>query len=118
MFEPSPIYQLLMYADHRRQISYDELLRWAKEFGVRIPEMFDPVETLAYDHVPTFAPSPRTSLPLVLLFELQAHAYAEGWIGLDRVLSWAEERELEDHEVMILLERCAVEGHSLEPAPA
>jgi hypothetical protein len=45
-----------------------------------------------------------------------AHAYAEGWVGLDRVLSWAEERELEDEEVIMLLERCASEGHSLEPS--
>ena len=41
-----------------------------------------------------------------------AWAYAEGWIGLDRVLSWAEEQELEDEETKTLLERCATEGHA------
>jgi len=111
MFEPTPIYKLLMFADHRRQISYGELLRWASEFGISIPDIFDPQEASAYDHVPAFAPSPRRSLPLVFLFELLAHAYAEGWIGLDCVLAWAEERELEDDQVMMLLERCASEGH-------
>lgn len=103
---------------HKRQISYGELLRWAKEFGFHIPDMFDPVETKAHDHVAGFAPAPRRSLPLVFLFELVALAYAEGWIGLDCVLSWAEGRELQDDEVMTLLERCASEGHSLEPSQA
>ena len=41
-----------------------------------------------------------------------AWAYAEVWIGLDRVLSWAEEQELEDEETKTLLERCATEGHA------
>jgi hypothetical protein len=56
-------------------------------------------------------------LPLVFLFEIVAHSYAEGWIGLDRVLSWAEECELEDDQVMALLGRCASEGHSFDPTP-
>jgi hypothetical protein len=118
VFEPTPIYKLLMYADHQRQIPYDQLLRWAAEFGVRIPDIFDPKETKAYDDVPAYAPSPRRRLPLVFLFELVALAYAEGWIGLDRVLAWAEERELEEDQVMTLLERCASEGHSFEPTAA
>jgi hypothetical protein len=118
VIEPTPIYELLMYADHQRQLPYDQLLRWAAEFGVRVPDIFDPEETNAYDRVPAFAPSPRRSLPLVLLFDLMALAYAEGWIGLDSVLSWAEERGLEDDEVMTLLERCAFEGHSFEQTPA
>jgi hypothetical protein len=107
-----------MYADHHRQISYEELLRWAKEFGVCIPDIFDPIETKAYDNVSGFAPSPHPRLPLVLLLELVAQAYAQGWLGLDRVLAWAEEHELEDDQVMTLLERCASEGHSFDPTSA
>jgi hypothetical protein len=115
VFQANPVYKLLMYADHHRQISYGELLRWAQEFGIHIPDIFDPEETRAYDYVPAFAPSPRRSLPLMFLLEVAAQAYAEGWIGLDRVLAWAEARGLEDDEVMTLLERCASEGHSVEP---
>jgi hypothetical protein len=118
VFEATPIYKLLLHADHHRQISYEELLRWAKEFGIRIPDIFDPIETKAYDNVLAFAPSPQRRLPLVLLFELVAHAYAQGWLGLGRVLAWAEEHELEDDQVMTLLERCASEGHSFDPTPA
>ena len=62
-----------------------------------------------------FAPSPRSECSrstCAELAELVAQAYAEGWIGLDRVLSWAEEQELEDEETMTLLERCATEGHA------
>jgi hypothetical protein len=107
-----------MYADHHRQISYEELLRWASGFGIRIPDIFDPNETEAYDDVSGFAPSPQRRLPQILLFELVAQAYAQGWLGLDRVLAWAEERELEDDQVLSLLERCASEGHSFDPASA
>ena len=94
------------------------MLRWAREFRVDVPDFFDPANWNLYERAGEFAPLPQRSRPLVFLFEVVAQTYAQGWIGLDRVLLWAEERQLDDDEVMTLLERCASEGHAYKVEPA
>jgi hypothetical protein len=117
VFVANPLAKMLMYADHQRSITYVEMLRWARKFGVDLPDFFDEANQELYDRAGEFAPIPQRSRPLVFLFEVVAQAYAEGWIGLDRVLLWAEERQLEDDEVMTLLDRCASEGHAYKLEP-
>jgi hypothetical protein len=117
MFEPVPIVKLLMHADHEGSISYAALNRWADEFGVDVPDVFKGDDPQLCDRAASYAPSPRGDRPLAFLFEVVAHAYAQSWINLEGVLLWAEERELEDDELIVLLERCATEGHS-NPAQA
>lgn len=120
MIDGNPIAKLLMYANSAGRISYEVMMLWADEFGITGAEMIDLYEAV-HEHesycscTSAFAPSPRSDRPRDTLFDFVANAYAERWIGLDRVLSWAEERELEDDEVMTLLERCASEGHTSEP---
>ena len=41
MFVANPLAKMLMYADHQRSITYVEMLRWAREFGVDLPDFFD-----------------------------------------------------------------------------
>jgi len=114
MITANPIAKLLLHAHSDERLSYEQMVRWAEEFGLERSELIDIYE--AVGEVGTtcgtaFAPSPRAGQPRASRVEVVAHAYAAGWIGLDCVLFWAEEQELEDDETMALLDLCAAEGH-------
>ena len=115
MINANPIAKLLLHAHTDERLSYEQMVRWSEEFGLDRGELIDIYEGVREKGQTcrdAFAPSPRDDCSLSSRCELVAQAYAGGWIGLDRVLSWAEEEELEDEETMALLERCATEGHA------
>jgi hypothetical protein len=94
------------------------MIRWSEEFGLRRAELIETYEAVhgaGRTCNSAFAPAPPKGRSVSARAEVAAQAYAEGWIGLDRVLGWAEEQELEEDETMALLERCAVEGHASWP---
>ena len=115
MINANPIAKLLLHAHADERLSYEQMVRWSEEFGLDRGELIDIYEAVQENGQTcreAFAPSPRKDCSRSSRCELVAQAYAEGWISLDRVLSWAEEEELEDEETMALLERCATEGHA------
>jgi hypothetical protein len=114
MINANPIAKLLLHAHTDERLSYEQMVRWSEEFGLRRSELIDiyeAVQETGQTCREAFAPSSFGDRSRSSSFELVAQAYAEGWLGLDRVLSWAEEQELEDDETMALLEGCAAEGH-------
>ena len=118
MIKANPIAKLLLHAHSDERLSYEQMMRWSEDFGLRrveLIETYEAVHEAGTTCCAAFAPAPRKERPVSARAEAAAHAYAEGWIGLDRVLSWAEEQELEDDETMALLERCATEAHGNWP---
>jgi hypothetical protein len=115
MSERSPIEKLLLYADSQGRIPWGEAARWAKAFGFALPDIFFGPDPDAWRIAAAFQPSPRRDLPFAFLFEVVVQAYAEGWIGLDRVLGWADEWKLSEAETMKLLKHCAIAGHDHQP---
>jgi hypothetical protein len=115
MLEANPITKLLLHAHTDERLSYEQMVRWSDEFGLRRSDLIDLYEAVSQAGLTcrtACAPSPRAGRSCSSRAEAIAQAYAEGWIGLDRVLSWAEEHEFEDDETMALLDRCAGEGHA------
>lgn len=121
MVKANPIAKLLLYANSVGWLSYEEMMRWSDEFGLRrveLIEVYEAVHQVGTICGTAFVPSPQNGRSRSTRAEAAAQAYGEGWIGLDRVLSWAEEQGLEEDETMALLERCAVEGHANWPFPS
>jgi hypothetical protein len=114
MIKANPIAKLLLHAHGDERLSYEDMVRWADEFGLQRSELIDIYEAVCEAGTTcctAFAPSPRGGRSQSSRADVAARAYAEGWIGLDRILCWAEEQDLEDDETMILLDLCAAEGH-------
>lgn len=114
MTTANPIAKLLLHAHADERLSYWAMVRWADEFGLPRSELIDIYQAVAAAGTTcraAFAPSPRDGQSQATRAEVVAQAYAAGWIGIDRVLCWAEEQELEDDDTMKLLELCAAEGH-------
>ena len=114
MIQANPMAKLLLHAHADERLSWEEMVRWSDEFGLRRSELIEIYEAVHAEgktcrsaFMPAASPSRRVVRRSIAL----ARAYAEGWIGLNRVLSWAEEQELDEDETMALLERCAAEGH-------
>lgn len=115
MINPNPIAKLLLHAHADERLSYEQMVRWSEEFGLDRGELIDIYEAVREAGQTcrgAFAPSPRGDCSQSSRYEVVAQAYSEGWLGLDRVLSWAEEQELDDEKTIALLERCATEGHA------
>jgi hypothetical protein len=116
MINADPIAKLLLHAHADERLGYEQMVRWSDEFGLRRGELIDTYESVREAGMTcrtAFGPSPRRGRSRSARVENVAQAYAEGWIGLDCVLNWAEEQEFEDEETIALLERCAAEGHVL-----
>lgn len=111
----NPVAKLLMYAHSDEQIEYDEMTRWADEFGIPRREMIDLHEQALAERCSCSSflrPSREATETFDALKDAVARAYVEGWIGLGRVILWAEEREFDEEQIMAILERCAEKGHA------
>lgn len=112
MTEASPIAKMLLFAYLDERIEWDDLRRWAEDLGVPIDEIIDlQQERAGTRRIGLGALCPSTSRTEDVVDAI-AFAYANDWVGFDGVVRWAEDRELHEDDLLILLEACAREGHA------
>lgn len=110
-----PIAKLLMYAHSDGQIEYEEMTRWSDAFGISRLEMIDLHEQALAERCSCTSflrPSRDAEESFDALKNAVARAYVERWVGLGRVILWAEEREFDEEQIMAILEACAEKGHT------